>query len=86
MVDFETPVCKIYYLFISADAAQEEVKREESAAAHWCFEVYNPYINNYGLFLPYFTGLTCLTCQDKNIKYNIIHRYMFISFAINSPA
>ncbi len=31
-VDFETPVCKFYLLFISADAAQEKEKREESAA------------------------------------------------------
>jgi hypothetical protein len=32
-VDFETPVCKLYFLFVSADAAQEKEKREESAAA-----------------------------------------------------
>jgi hypothetical protein len=44
MVDFETLVCKLYLLFISADAAQEkEKKREESAAACWCFKVYSPY-------------------------------------------
>jgi hypothetical protein len=31
-------------LFKSAGAAQEkEKKREESAAAHWCFKVYSPY-------------------------------------------
>jgi hypothetical protein len=30
-------------LFISADAAQEKEKREESAAAQWCFKVYSPY-------------------------------------------
>ncbi len=33
-------MCKLYLLFISANAAQEkEKKREESAAAHWCFKV-----------------------------------------------
>jgi hypothetical protein len=34
MVDFEIPVCKLYLLYISADAAQEKEKRKESAAAH----------------------------------------------------
>jgi hypothetical protein len=29
MVDFETPVCKLYLLFISADAAQEKKKKEK---------------------------------------------------------
>jgi hypothetical protein len=43
MVDFETLVCKLYLLFISADTAQEKEKREESAAAHWCFKVFSPY-------------------------------------------
>jgi hypothetical protein len=38
-VGFETPVCKLYLLFISANAAQEKEKKEESAAAHWCFKV-----------------------------------------------
>ncbi len=38
-VDFETPVCKLYLLFISADAAKEKEKREKSAVAHWCFKV-----------------------------------------------
>jgi hypothetical protein len=42
-VDFETPVCKLYLLFLSADAAQAKEKREESAIAHWCFKVYSPY-------------------------------------------
>ncbi len=42
-VDFETPVCKLYLLFVSADAAQEKEKREEIAAAHWCFKVCSPY-------------------------------------------
>ena len=28
-VDFETPVCKLYLLFISADAAQEKEKKEK---------------------------------------------------------
>jgi hypothetical protein len=28
-VDFETPVCKLYLLFISADAAQEQEKKEK---------------------------------------------------------
>jgi hypothetical protein len=41
MADF-TPVCKLYLLFISADAALEKEKREESAAAHWCFKVCSP--------------------------------------------
>jgi hypothetical protein len=36
---FEAPVCKLYLLLISADAAQEKEKREESATAHWCFKV-----------------------------------------------
>jgi hypothetical protein len=38
-------VCKIYLLFISADAAKEKEKekREESAAAHWCFKVCRPH-------------------------------------------
>jgi hypothetical protein len=44
-VDFETPVCKLYLLFIYADAAQEKEKKEESAAAHWCFKVHSPYSN-----------------------------------------
>jgi hypothetical protein len=31
-------------LFISVDAAHEkDKKREESAAAHWCFKVYSPH-------------------------------------------
>jgi hypothetical protein len=30
------------FLFISADAAQEEEKRETRAAACWCFEVCSP--------------------------------------------
>jgi hypothetical protein len=38
-VDFDTPVCTLYLLCISADAAQEKEKREEIAAAHWCFKV-----------------------------------------------
>jgi hypothetical protein len=42
-VDFETPVCKLYFLFLSADAAP---KKEESFAAYWCFKVYRPY-NSY---------------------------------------
>jgi hypothetical protein len=42
-VDFETPLCKLYLLFISANAAQEKEKREVSAAAQWCFKVYSPY-------------------------------------------
>jgi hypothetical protein len=42
-VDFETPVCKLYLLFICADAAQEKEKSEESAAGHWCFKVCSPY-------------------------------------------
>jgi hypothetical protein len=41
-VDFETPVCKIYLFFITADAAQEKEKREESAAAQWCLKVCSP--------------------------------------------
>jgi hypothetical protein len=28
-VDFEMPVCKLYLLFISADAAQEKEKKEK---------------------------------------------------------
>jgi hypothetical protein len=32
-------VCKLYLFFLSADAAQEKEKREESAAAQWCFKV-----------------------------------------------
>jgi hypothetical protein len=43
-VDFETPVCKNHLLFISADAAQEKKKREETGAAHWCFKVCSPYM------------------------------------------
>jgi hypothetical protein len=42
LVDFETPVCKLYLLFLSANAAQEKEKREESPAAHWCFKVCSP--------------------------------------------
>jgi hypothetical protein len=30
-------------LFLSTDAAQEKEKREESAAAHWCFKAFSPY-------------------------------------------
>jgi hypothetical protein len=30
------PVCKLYKFFLSANAAQEKEKREESPAAHWC--------------------------------------------------
>jgi hypothetical protein len=42
-VDFETPVCKLYLLFITADAEKKKGKREVSAAAHWCFKVCSPY-------------------------------------------
>jgi hypothetical protein len=41
-VDFEMPECKLYLLFISADAAKEKKKREKGAAAHWCFKVCSP--------------------------------------------
>jgi hypothetical protein len=34
MVDFETPVCKLYLLLISANAAQEKEKKREESAAH----------------------------------------------------
>ena len=44
MVDFEMPVCKVYLLFISADAAKEKEKKiAKIAAAHWCFKVCSPY-------------------------------------------
>jgi hypothetical protein len=47
-VDFEMPACKLYLLFICADAAQEkERKKKKSAAAHWCFKVCSPYSNEY---------------------------------------
>jgi hypothetical protein len=43
-VDFKTPVCKLYFLFINAKSAKEkEEKRKKSAAACWCFEVCSPY-------------------------------------------
>jgi hypothetical protein len=32
-VDFETPVCKLYLLFLSAMLPKKKKKREESAAA-----------------------------------------------------
>jgi hypothetical protein len=35
-------VCKLYLLFLPADAAQEKENREEIAAAHWRFKVYSP--------------------------------------------
>jgi hypothetical protein len=41
MIDLKTPVCKLYFLFISVDTAQE--KGEKSAAAHWCFKVFRPH-------------------------------------------
>jgi hypothetical protein len=37
------PVCKLYLLFISADAANGEEKEKKSAAACWCFKVCSPY-------------------------------------------
>jgi hypothetical protein len=46
--DFESPVCKLYLLLISVNTAQEKEKREESAAAHWCFKVCSPY-SMYGI-------------------------------------
>jgi hypothetical protein len=47
------PVCKLYLLFISADAAQEKEKREESAAAHWCFKVCSPYSNRLSIQMSF---------------------------------
>jgi hypothetical protein len=41
-VDLETPVCKLYLLFLLANAAQEKEQREEITAAHWCFKVCIP--------------------------------------------
>jgi hypothetical protein len=38
-VDFETPVCKLYLLLISANTAREKEKKRGIAAAHWCFKV-----------------------------------------------
>jgi hypothetical protein len=43
MVDFETPLWKLCKLFITADVAKEKEKKEENAAAHWCFKVCSPY-------------------------------------------
>jgi hypothetical protein len=31
------------FIVISADAAKKMKKREENAAAHWCFKVYSSY-------------------------------------------
>jgi hypothetical protein len=53
IVDFETPVCKLYLLLISADAAKE---KEKSTSAHWCFKVCSPYgkISSLGLSFMYY--------------------------------
>ncbi len=37
-IDFETPVCKLYSLFLPM-LPKKKKKREESAAARWCFKV-----------------------------------------------
>jgi hypothetical protein len=53
-VDFETPVCKLYLLFMSANAAQEKEKKRKKlllptgvskSAAHWRYKVCSPYSN-----------------------------------------
>jgi hypothetical protein len=43
-VDFQMPVCKLYLLFISADASKEKEKRVKSAAVCCCFKVSSPYM------------------------------------------
>jgi hypothetical protein len=72
-VDFETPVCKLYLLFISADAAKEKEKIEESAAAHWCFKVCSPYSMSSQLSRKAYVTQHMLWIVEMVIKYwNII--------------
>jgi hypothetical protein len=42
-VYFEISECKLYLLFISADAAKENKKGEKRSTACWCFKVCSPY-------------------------------------------
>jgi hypothetical protein len=41
-VDFETPCANFVYCLFLPMLPKKKVKREESAAAHWCFKVYSP--------------------------------------------
>jgi hypothetical protein len=70
-------VCKLYLFFISADAAHEKEKSEESAAAHCCFKVFRPYSTKeeknkqsqhfWYLFVAVLSvlALTCTSPRDK---------------------
>jgi hypothetical protein len=64
------PVCKLYLLFISANAAQEKEKKRKSAPAHWCFKVVHSKVT-------VFPQLKQFSCK-KYIKM----KYLYIPFVV----
>jgi hypothetical protein len=60
-VDFETPVANLFIVYNCRFCPRKRKKREEIAAAHWCFKACNP-ISNLTIGTALKTGLdACIT-------------------------